>query len=189
MKNILILLCLVLFISITCHAQENLVNYSEITFTSELEKKILDDHFLNKQTDLFKLFMASGSLLKETSVEDAKNRFFEHLAKINSEKLNVRKNEKKIKVIYDDLHSAFLAKYEMKNRFEEIFYNGYYNCVSASALYAIAFQHLNIPFSVKEKPTHVYLIAYPETERVMVETTTPATSFFTMDHQFKQNFV
>jgi tetratricopeptide (TPR) repeat protein len=77
----------------------------------------------------------------------------------------------------------------MKNRFEDIFNNGYYNCVSGTALYGIAFQHLNIPFTIREKPTHVYLIAYPDQERILVETTTPVGGFVPMTPHFKQGFV
>jgi tetratricopeptide (TPR) repeat protein len=101
----------------------------------------------------------------------------------------VRKNDKKVKAVYDDVHKTFLAKYEMKNRFEDIFNNGYYNCVSGTALYGMAFQHLNIPFTIKEKPTHVYLIAYPDQERILVETTTPVGGFVAMTPHFKQGFV
>lgn len=185
--RIVILLLTGLCLALAASAQENPVSYSDISHSSPFEKKVLDDHFLHQKSDLFLLFMANGNLLKEADVDGARTRFYTHLSTIGTEK--ARKNEKKIKLIYDDVHKAFLSKYEMKNRFEDIFYNGYYNCVSASALYGLAFQHFNIPFTIKEEPTHVYLIAFPGAEQIMVETTTPVNGFRTIDPQFKQNYV
>lgn len=187
MKFLLSLLLTLGFI--TTLAQDTLVRFDEVNFTSAFEKKVFEDHFLHKRTDLFKLFMASGSSPKEPAIDEAKNRFYAHLDKSHSEKLSSKKNDKKIKLIYDDIHKTFLSKYEIKNRFEDIFHNGYYNCVSGTALYGLAFHHLNVPFTIKEKPTHVYLVAYPDQEHVMVETTTPIGGYVTMKPQFKQSFV
>jgi tetratricopeptide (TPR) repeat protein len=176
-----------LCIALTIQAQENLVLYSDINHFSAFEKRVLDDHFLHKKSDLFLLFMSNGNLLKEADIDGARTRFYAHLDKMSLE--NVKKNEKKVKLVYDNIHKAFLNKYELKNRFEDIFYNGYFNCVSASALYGLAFDHFGIPFSIKEEPTHVYLIAYPDTERIIVETTSPVNGFSIIDPQFKHNFV
>jgi hypothetical protein len=170
------------------HAQE-LVKYPEISFNSEFEKKVLDDHFLNKKTDYFRLLIANGSLLNENAVEKSYLRFTEYVNGFKNEKFVSKKADKKIKSVYDGIHSTFLSKYELRNRFENIFYDGGFNCVSASALYALAFHDLNIPFSIKEQPTHVYIIAYPSAERIMVETTTPLTGYFKMNEQFKDNYV
>ena len=170
-------------------AQGDLVSYKEIVFNSELEKRVLDDHFLNKKSDLFLLFMASGSLLREDAVAEAKSRFYRQLDGISASVAAVKKNDKKVKQVYDKLHAMFLSKYETRNRFEDIFYNGNYNCVSATALHGLAFHHLNIPYWIKEKPTHVYLLAYPETENIMVETTAPIAGSQVLSQQFKQNYI
>ncbi len=173
----------------TSFAQENLVEYSEISFTSPFEKKVLDEHFLQKKSDLFLLFMANGALLPENKILEGKERFNNYMKTFENDKFQMKKGDKKAKMIYDDVHKTFLQKYENKNRFEDIFYNGYYNCVSASALYGLAFEKTNIPYAIKEEPTHVYLIAYPETDRIMIETTTPLGGFYSMDQAFKENFV
>jgi tetratricopeptide (TPR) repeat protein len=172
----------------TTRAQE-LVTFQDLTFSSETEKTVFDDYFNKKVTDHFQLFMANGSLLKEPAIKAAQKRFTDYLQTVQAEKLQVKKNEKKVKILYEDIHKTFLTKYETENKFEDIFYNGYFNCVSASALYGLAFQTLGIPFVIKEKPDHVYVIAFPDQESIMVETTSPTAGFYQADLQFKTNFV
>jgi tetratricopeptide (TPR) repeat protein len=189
MRPLTPLILLILLCSLQSPAQDSLVRYKDLKFSSELEKKAFDDHFLNGKTDCFSLLMANGILLNDAAISKAKTGFTEHLAGINNEKFAGRKNDKKVKFIYDDLHKSYLTKYELKNRFEEIFKNGYYNCVSASSLFGLAFTELKIPFAIVEIPTHVYVIAYPDHEGIKVETTTPVGGFFNVSESFKLNYV
>lgn len=90
------------------------------------------------------------------------------------------KEQKRVKKIYDLVQSKYFKKYEMQSHFTDVFYSGNYNSVSATALYVYIFDKLNIPYHVKELPSHVYLIAYPYTYKIQIETTIPgvATGFF-----------
>jgi tetratricopeptide (TPR) repeat protein len=178
-----------LFIHVAAFAQEPLVKLNEITFTSEFEKNEFQKYFEQDQKEPFNIFMASGRSLNEASIIDAFQQFNSRVSTLKSEKILSKKNDKKVKLIYDDVHAAFLRKYELENRFEDIFVNGFYNCVSASALYAMVFDQLKIPYVIKEKPTHVYIIAYPSQERIIVETTTPAGGSLAINPQFKQSYV
>ena len=82
-----------------------------------------------------------------------------------------KKEKKRIKFIYDAFHDTFLKKYNSSVFFSEIFKNGNYNCVTATALYCYVFEKLDIPYKVKDLPTHVYLIAYPDLYNIKLETT------------------
>jgi tetratricopeptide (TPR) repeat protein len=182
-----LLTSLLLMLTLGVSAQE-LVKYEEISFSSDFEKRVFDDHFLNKKTDFFSLLMANGSLLNESSIEKAKTRFTNYIDGFKTEKFQSKKPDKKVKTLYDGIHADFFIKYEAKNRFENIFHNGAFNCVSASALFGLAFHELRIPFSIKEQPTHVYVIAFPSSERIMVETTTPLAGYYTVTEQFKDDY-
>lgn len=57
--------------------------------------------------------------------------------------------------------------------FSKIFKNGNYNCVTATALYCYVFEKLDIPYKVKDLPTHVYLVAYPDLYNIKLEITVP----------------
>ncbi|HEY0741454.1 MAG TPA: hypothetical protein VGD40_08330, partial [Chryseosolibacter sp.] len=189
MKANKILFPFLLIVSTCVFGQESLVLPADLTFSSEFEKAMFDAHLNKTKPEAFKLFIASGQTLNEQAIDQAFQHFDLFIKRVNTEKVLSKRNDKKVKLVYDDVHDTFLRKYELENRFEDIFINGHYNCVSATALYALVFEKLNIPYVIKEKPTHVYLIAYPSTERIIVETTTPAGGFITFNPQFKQSYV
>jgi tetratricopeptide (TPR) repeat protein len=87
------------------------------------------------------------------------------------------------------VHSTFLKKYVLANHFADVFSKGEYNCVSATALYALVLQELNIPFTIKETPTHVFLVAYPATDRIALESTDPQVGYMVFDTKFKTQYV
>lgn len=106
------------------------------------------------------------------------------------ETLSMRKKSEKqfAKSLFTTVHGHFLRKYEDSAPFSLIFKNGYYNCVSATALFAIILDHYGVPYDIKEVPTHVYLIAYPGTHNIIYETTNPQ-GFYAPDNKTKENYV
>jgi hypothetical protein len=96
---------------------------------------------------------------------------------------------KKVKITYDYVHKQFLKVYKLKNSFIDVFESGEYNCVSASALYAYIFSKLSIPFQIKETPEHVYLIAYPNSSKILIETTAPSNGYYQFTGSFVNKFV
>jgi tetratricopeptide (TPR) repeat protein len=173
--------------STVAFCQDSLVTVSQLTFNSQIEKSAFNT-LRNANPSYFDLLVANGGVLTEQSIVKSKEAFYQHLSTLRP-KVEAKKNDKKIKTIFEDLHKAFLKKYELQNAFEHIFVNGSYNCVSASALYALAFDYFSIPYNIIEKPTHVYLIGYPSSEPVLVETTAPSAGYQTLSDQLKHNYI
>ena len=131
-----------------------------------IERDGLSNHFVSA------LIMVD-STSTNTEVQKINERIDYCVSAIKSSKNFQKKRKKKLQYVYDTVHDMFLRKYELKSCFSEIFDDGIYNCVTASALYAVVFDRLEIPYVVKEAPSHVYLMAYPERENIYVETTVP----------------
>jgi tetratricopeptide (TPR) repeat protein len=190
MRNILLfVLPAFIFVSSPLFAQDGIVDRSDLVYSSKFEREVFTDFLEEKKAHPFDLFMAGGTLLTDDRVSDARKRFYTYLEQFKEPKVAAKKNDKKAKYVYDAIHKSFLNKYKESTSFEEVFYNGNYNCVSGSALYALAFEEIGIPYVIKEEPTHVYLIAYPETERIKIETTTPVRGVLVLNTSFKQQFV
>lgn len=105
------------------------------------------------------------------------------------EKVKGKSLNKKLKIIYKDTHDKFLRKYEDKSSFADILRSGIYNCVSATALYAIILERVVIDYEIRETPTHVYLIGDPENSGYLIETTLPSDGLFYFDDRLKRDYI
>ena len=99
------------------------------------------------------------------------------------------KPEKKLKKIFSYVHALYLKQYKLKADFYEIFESGTYNCVTASAFYALLFDKFDIPYQIKETPQHVFLVAFPETSIIKVETVDPVGGYYIPDEMYKKHYV
>lgn len=177
--------CFILFIPFFGNSQDTLVYFRELSFSSTEEKTAFDQFFNKNEKDYFLLFSQAGNSPSSSS----KEKFYTYLNKMGYEKMAEKKPDKRVKYVYENVHNAFLSKYEAKTLFSDLFVNGNYNCVSATALYCMAFDYFKIPYVIKEKPNHVYPVAYPESQQVIVETTNPMVGSFAFNDQFKVSYI
>jgi hypothetical protein len=56
-------------------------------------------------------------------------------------------------------------------------------------MYALAFEKMHIPYVIKEEPRHIYLIAYPGPDQLILQTTSPTGVSRAISSDFKQRFV
>ncbi len=140
--------------------------------------------------DLFGLFAATDPAMTADKLDKMKARLEALITRYREDDKFARaKPAKKIKTLYKETHDTFLVKYNLVNKFSHIFTTGEYNCVSATALYALIFDGLDIPYQIKQKPTHVYLLAYPQGDNILVETTDPVGGYVEFSGSFKADYI
>lgn len=188
-KNFLVILFTFFYLISYGQDQDTLVFYNEVTFASDFEKSAFRDHFEAGKKNYLALFMAIDKNITEEKYQEYKQVYESKIASIDKNKIQKKTGKKKIKYLYNDIHELFFKKYELQNHFSSIFHNGFYNCVSGSALYAMAFEEFDIPYIVKEKPTHVYLMTYPKSERILVEPTDPRIGYMVFTDTYKAAFI
>ena len=111
------------------------------------------------------------------------------VASLKNQGLEGKKTKKQIQEIYKSIHKEELKKYVEDAGFNELFESGDYNCVSATALYAMVLQEFNIDYEIRETPTHVYLVADPSDTKVLIESTLPQNGTFEFDYKTKKEYV
>jgi len=84
---------------------------------------------------------------------------------------------------------ALLVSYVHEADFDDLFRFGDFNYFTAAAIYSFILERLEIPYEIYEVPTHIYLVAYPASHRIQIETTKPGHQYFMFDHETRQNFV
>lgn len=76
-------------------------------------------------------------------------------------------------------HSRFLKTFRDDARFSQIFSNGNYNCLTATALLGVALQHFGYTFKIFETNHHIFILVDTDRGTALLETTDPFDGFTT----------
>lgn len=156
-------------------------------YKSTFEEKVFNKIANSIDVDALEIMIA---LEYETGNEEKIHQQINNLYKgLDPEKLKTKNKKKQIKTIYSEIHNAKLKKYVLDADFNQLFTKGEYNCVSATALYVQIFNRFNIDYEIRETPTHVYLIADPKGEKILVESTLPTQGTFVFDYKTQKDYV
>lgn len=189
MRTFSILFFFLLF-SINGYAQDLTLRLTAApNFQSSLEQTAftqLQAHHIESQ---FNLLCAITPSFNESQAKYHGKQLSHFIEELRPRIEKIKKPKKKIRKIHKEVHKVFLKKYVLQNRFSDIFTKGEYNCVSATALYALVLEQLHIPFALKETPTHVFLVTYPQTERIALESTDPQIGYIVFNDKFKSAYV
>jgi hypothetical protein len=161
---------------------DSLVLFSDLVFHSEFEKKSIAN-FIANRSDTFHLFMSIDENINSMVSDICFNNFRNSCENMRKKGLDKKPGKKEVRKIFRIVHDSFLKKYNEIEHFPRIFIEGNYNCVSASMLYALVFEQLAVPYKILQTPYHVYLVALPGEESIIVETTNPqnVSELFTPD--------
>ena len=163
--------CLLLIFCLTCNFSDlfsQIGSFELEKYQSGYEKEI----FLNKNATHLERLMALGTDASEEQTLAVKKELDAFMSEIRSSNVMRLSEAKLIKELHEKVHNRFLKRYKYVSPFNEIFKTGQYNCVSATALFALVLEELDIPYNIQEQPTHVYIMAYPDTKVISVEMTT-----------------
>lgn len=156
-------------------------------YQNKYEKKIFNDYLNDISVNPLELFISYNY---NDGLLDLVNGKIQSIKRIlDQNNVTQKPIKKQIKEIYNTVHEQLLKKYDEKALFNDQFLNGSYNCVTASALYALILSDYNINFEIKETPTHVYLIADPGNTKVLIETTLPDKGIYFFDEKFKRDYI
>jgi hypothetical protein len=167
---------------------DSLIRFTDLKYHSDFEKEAVLS-FVKNKSDTFNLFLAIDETMSEDEAKWRKKIYLSIFDDLNQKNIDSKKINKKIKLSYSNVHSRFLKKYNDNDYFPVIFQTGTYNCVSASMLYAMVFDELEIPYKVKASSNHVYLVANPGSNSIVIETTNPGFEKAIFTGEFKQQYV
>lgn len=144
----------------------------EKSFQSENYHTAYEQQVLqNDQASHLELLMSIGAGASKDRTLAAKAKIDAFVNEIKVSNLMRLSETKLMKELHKRVHARFLDHYQIIAPFHEIFETGQYNCVSSTALFALILEELNIPYNIQEQPTHVYIMAYPDTKAISVEMT------------------
>lgn len=76
-------------------------------------------------------------------------------------------------------HSRFLKTFRDDASFSQLFSNGNYNCLTATALLGVVLQHFDYAFKIFETNHHIFILVETDRGTALLETTDPFDGFTT----------
>lgn len=170
--------------------QADTAKIQNLSYKSDIEKKCFEQLFFAKKCDTIGFLMSLSNSITADKVEAIKKDLDNFAIQLNTEGGKKKKNFKKyMDFVFAQTHSKYFKKYEENVSFDKIFVSGTYNCLTASALYALLFERLGIKYFIKETPTHIYLVADPDNNAILIESTSPTDGYFMPNEKFKKSYV
>lgn len=168
---------------------DSLVKFSDLNFRTDFEKQTFRKYQISvASSDIIDLFLNSYTNTEGYNSTKAHEQINDCISVLKKETAGCTQ-EKAVKEIYKYVHKRFFKVYNLQNSFSDVFERGEYNCVSGSSMYAIIFQLMGIPYQIIEAPKHVFLIAYPQTHKIFIETTMPVNGYFTFDATYVHKYI
>lgn len=190
MKSIFIcFLCSLIFhFKIQAHV-DSLIFKGDLSFVNEMETEGFTNlGSSNEENNLLKILLTPYQKKEGYQVALAEKKIQESVI-ILAEKIKDKNEAKKIKIIHQYVHQNFFKVYKLNNSLTEVFEQGYYNCVSGSAIFALILSKLNIPYQIIEAPSHVFLLAYPKTEKILLESTLPEKGSYQFSNSIIERYI
>lgn len=157
---------------------DSLIRFKDLECNNETERNVLASFARDRRSvNLLDLFMVNYVSGESCNKETARDRINELLTYLKRETKGMEQ-AKAVKWIYKEVHKKFFKVYKMENSLCDVFSKGEFNCVSGTAIYVLVFKELGIPYQIMEAPQHVYLVAYPSSHKIVLETTTPENGYF-----------
>ncbi|MEX2370446.1 MAG: hypothetical protein WD578_05515 [Bacteroidales bacterium] len=167
---------------------DSLVRYSDLKFHSAFEKQSFQD-FVHGVSGPFNLYLAINEDMTGDEAEKLYETYQSVFSTLQQKKVERKKEARKVKLTYGIVHNQFLDKYVASSYFPAAFNNGTYNCVTASMIYAMVFDELQIPYRVMASTSHVYLVANPGINSIVIETTNPSFADQLFTGEYKRNYI
>ncbi len=162
--------------------------YSQILdttiFNSEFEKQLFINRFNDPTVDIINWFMAVDYEYACQNFIDKIHKESENLQKVTQSQTI----QKKLKTAYTKVKNEYCKNYIDDCFFNELFASGNYNCVTASAIYSIMFNYLNIPYTIILKENQVYVIANQDQNPFIIKPN-PNLAIRTYSNEFMSSFI
>ncbi|MDX1629344.1 MAG: hypothetical protein R3345_11630, partial [Fulvivirga sp.] len=162
--------------------------FSDPVYHSAVEKEILSAFLNNDQTQSsYALQFISDQALTTDQLKSNLELIDDWVVEFKAKKDKLRDDEQLIDHIFYRLHRKVLKNYERHASLNRTFQEGAYDCLTGTALYAIIFNRLDIPFQIIETNYHIYLKIDLDTNRtILIESTDPINGFISGDEKVEE---
>ena len=144
----------------------------DIAFHSTYEKRL----FFTGEGDLAQQLMADARV-SEREKENFSNTVDEYVQHLITKQAKYRSGLDFVSMVFYKTHRKFLKRYRPFTSFAEMLRTGNYDCLSATTLYSILLDRLQIDHEVVETTYHIYMNITTPDGQALIESTDPIYGF------------
>lgn len=108
------------------------------------------------------------------------------LHRLSDKKLKFKNDQDFLAYIFRKTHQRYLKEYKDYATFNELLRNGNYNCLTATALYALILEHQGFKYKIIETNYHMFLLVETVSGTVLIESTDPLQGFVTKEREIER---
>jgi hypothetical protein len=139
-----------------------------ILASAQVSQPVSKSHYVQHTTAAF--LATDGSMVSTSAFEN-------HLREISEKRSSFKNEEAFLQFAFNKTHRKFLKDFEAYATFGQLLKHGSYNCLTATALYALILEQVDIKYEIIETNYHIFLLAYTTDGIVLIETTDRVNGF------------
>lgn len=190
MKNLWFLICIGFYlagIQLAEARNEEPKPVFDNIYASVYEQTVLVRVLQDKETDDLQLLLANASRMDMEKEELFRTEIETFVRKLQKRKGKVATEKAFLEDLFYSVHRKYLKEYKPYHSFYSLLENGTYNCLSATALYAVFMDRLGISYKIYETDYHIFLLVKTaEGEQVLFESTDPLYGFMSDREEIDQ---
>jgi hypothetical protein len=111
--------------------------------------------------------------------------FVSFIGQIENKRNTKRSDADFLRLVFTKIHSKFLKNYKEYSPFDELIKRGDYNCLTGTALYALALDYFGYEYKVIETNYHIFILTNTSEGNVLLEATDPQYGFIVNEKTIK----
>jgi hypothetical protein len=157
-----------------------------IVHQSVFEKEVFTEIDSSSPKTLLALFLATDATMDKPKFNKIHTRLNSFLSTLQAGKSDFRSDKKYLRWVYDQVRFEFFRQYQPYPRFDQLFSNGLYNCLSGTAIYGLLLQQLGYAVEIHETAFHAYLLVKLPKKNFLIDATDPLNGFIIDQYSIKQ---
>lgn len=146
-----------------------------------------------QNVDISSFYGVSGYLQAYASIEGENpvsvKRVHDFLGQLDEKKEKFKNEKAFLEHVFLKTHQRLLKNYKEKATFKDLLVNGNYNCLTASALYALILEHFHFNYKIIETNYHIFLLAETSNGTILLESTDPLQGFVFKKQEIEKRIV
>ena len=157
-----------------------------LKFHSSFEEKVLEDYSSGKVNAITDFYLIADEEINENT-RKAFRADLENYIALLKRKQEKYDEEKFLQFLFYKTHRKYLKFYEQYSSFSKTLDKGYYDCLSATALYTLLLDELNFQYEIRETDYHIYLLVKnKDNKNYLFEATDPVNGFVKEEKEIKK---